>query len=173
MHSDVHERARYLIEEELIGALSEEDAGWLRNHTADCVNCAGYAEAAAKMLGGIRSLSFEVDPAMNRRVREAIMTHARQLAVERGRRPGVFGHVPRPPRTAWAAAALVLLAAAPIYRSVRDKRKDSRVDASDQALLESIAAKVARAVPEALEPLRQPPSPDAPDTPRGGVGGSQ
>jgi hypothetical protein len=172
MQSDVHQRARFLIEDAAIAGLSKRDERWLHSHLGICGECARYSETTAKMLRGLRSLSFEVDPGMNQRVQDAIVARTGQhMAV--GRNPNSRGKLfmrlwavaPLRP-VSLAAAILIVLATPTLYHTLQDRQKQVRSNADDQVLLESIAANVSRGIPEALEPLRQPRSREAPDTPR-------
>ena len=94
MQSDVHQRARALIDERLVSGISEEEQRWLGGHLAGCAECAEHAEVTTRILAGLKSLTFDVE--MPRRSPWR--------------------------RVAWiAAAALAILAAAPIYRSVSER----------------------------------------------------
>ena len=59
----------------------------------------------------------------------------------------------RPSRWAPVAAALVLLAAIPIYTNSRDRRRAAEMARADAALLEQVDAGISRAVPAPMEPL--------------------
>jgi hypothetical protein len=60
---------------------------------------------------------------------------------------------PRPLRWALVAAALLLLAAIPIYRNVQDRQRQAEMARADALLLEQVDAEVSRAVPRPMEPL--------------------
>jgi hypothetical protein len=59
----------------------------------------------------------------------------------------------RPSRWASVAAALLLLAAIPIYTNSRDRRRQAEMARADAALLEQVDAEISRAVPAPMEPL--------------------
>jgi hypothetical protein len=59
----------------------------------------------------------------------------------------------RPSRWAPGAAALLLLAAIPIYTNSRDRRREAEMARADAALLEQVDAGISRAVPAPMEPL--------------------
>ncbi|SPE32843.1 conserved hypothetical protein [Candidatus Sulfopaludibacter sp. SbA3] len=59
MQSDDHERARLLIDRDLVEGIMVEDRAWLRSHLAECAECAGHREMTARILAGLKSLSFE------------------------------------------------------------------------------------------------------------------
>jgi hypothetical protein len=59
----------------------------------------------------------------------------------------------RPSRWASVAAALLLLAAIPIYTNSRDRRRQAEMARADAALLEQVDAGISRAVPAPMEPL--------------------
>ena len=61
--------------------------------------------------------------------------------------------VARPSRWAPVAAALVLLAAIPIYTNSRDRRRQAEMARADAALLEQVDVEISRAVPAPMEPL--------------------
>lgn len=58
----------------------------------------------------------------------------------------------RPSRWASVAAALLLLAAIPVYTNFRDRRRAAEM-ARDAVLLEQVDAEISRAVPAPMEPL--------------------
>jgi hypothetical protein len=59
----------------------------------------------------------------------------------------------QPMRWALATAALLVLAAVPIYRSVQDRQRQAELARADALLLEQVDAEVSRAVPRPMEPL--------------------
>jgi hypothetical protein len=131
MPSDPHERARLLSDEVRVSGISPDDEAWLRAHVAACAECARHEETTKRIVQALSGFSF---------------ASGQPVQILAGRR--------RPPAWRWAlaAAALVLLAAAPIYRSVREARRER----ADNLLLEGVEARVSRTVPRAMEPLVQP-----------------
>ena len=75
----------------------------------------------------------------------------RPLTPTRGSRGYPAG--PRPLRWALVAAALLVLAAVPIYRNVQDRQRQAERARADALLLEQVDAEVSRAVPRPMEPL--------------------
>ena len=75
----------------------------------------------------------------------------RSLAPTRRRR----GYPARPLPVRWAlvAAALLVLAAVPIYRNAQDRQRQAEMARADALLLEQVDAEVSRAVPRPMEPL--------------------
>ena len=59
----------------------------------------------------------------------------------------------RPYRWASVAAALLLLAAIPMYTSSRERRRAAEMARADAVLLEQVDAEISRAVPAPMEPL--------------------
>ena len=60
---------------------------------------------------------------------------------------------PLPLRWAPVAAALLVLAAVPVYRNVQDRQRQAEIARADALLLEQVDAEVSRAVPRPMEPL--------------------
>src|ERR1041385_5449681 len=102
MQSDAHERARFLIDEAQVGGISQEDAGWLRAHGSACAECAWFEETTARIVRGLGAFSFP---------RQA------------GWQPA-GGHRPAPLRWILAVAAVVVLAAVPVFQIVRAARQE-------------------------------------------------
>jgi hypothetical protein len=125
MSFDPHERARFLMDESRVAGISTEAAAWLRAHVGECADCARHEESTARMLGALGEFSFGG-----------------------GRRASFAwtGDKKRSTLLLWlAAAAMLLVAAVPLYRSVREE--------ADARLLERVGDHVSRTVPQALEPL--------------------
>ena len=59
----------------------------------------------------------------------------------------------QPMRWALVAAALLVLAAVPIYRNAQDRQRQAEIARADALLLEQVDAEVSRAVPRPMEPL--------------------
>src|SRR2546429_9802025 len=119
MKLDPHERARFLIEEALVTKISEGDLIWLERHVEECAACKGYQELCTRIVSGLHSLSFEMDPEMSRRVQEAIAS---------------------PRTTDWAsrwvlaAAALIVLVSIPVLWHARENQRER----ADALLLERV-----------------------------------
>jgi len=137
MHCDDHERARLLMDAARVAGLRPEEQSWLDRHLAGCMECEEFGQETARVLAGLNALSFEPDPAMSGRVRRAVALRARRNPWR---------------RVAWAAAAAVILAAAPVYRNVTERQQARQ----DELLMERVGARIAQAVPEALAPLIGP-----------------
>ena len=75
----------------------------------------------------------------------------RLLAPTRGSR----GYPARPLPVRWAlvTAALLVLAAVPIYRNAQVRQRQAEIARADALLLEQVDAEVSRAVPRPMEPL--------------------
>ena len=133
MCGDAHVRARVLIDESRIGGIAPQDASWLAEHIAECVECARFEETTARIVEGLGAFSFDVPAAAPRRSRTQ-------------------GRAARPWRWALAAAAVVLLASAPVYQMLRADRRERE----DAQLLLEVESHVSRTVPRAMEPLVEP-----------------
>jgi hypothetical protein len=141
MQSD-HQRARYLIDEALIAGITRDDDLWLRSHSAECAECANYAEITSRILRGLNALSFETGPAATARVQDALAAYAQRR------------HSVQPWRWGLIAAALLIAAAAPpVYRNMTDKRREAKMERADTLLMERVNARLAQTLPEAMEPL--------------------
>jgi hypothetical protein len=55
------------------------------------------------------------------------------------------------------AAALLIAAAAPVYRNMTDKRREAEMERADTLLLQRVNARVSQTLPAAMEPLMQTP----------------
>jgi predicted anti-sigma-YlaC factor YlaD len=143
MQSDTHKRARFLIDEALIAEITRDDERWLQDHKQECGECANYADVAAQILRGFDALSFDADPAMITRVQDSLAMRAE----------------PRRPAAAWRwalIAAALLVAVAPIYKNMTERRREAEIERADTMLLERVNARVAQTLPEAMEPLARP-----------------
>ena len=58
-----------------------------------------------------------------------------------------------PMRWVLVAAALLVLAAVPIYRNAQERQRQAEIARADTLLLEQVDAEVSRAVPRPMEPL--------------------
>lgn len=135
--SDPHRHAQLLVDEARIAGISPRDTLWLGKHIAECAECARYEETVERIVRGIQSFAFECDPAASARIQNAVVAHARKPA--------------RAWKWAMAAAATLLVALVPIYKSVRDERSEK----ADALLMERVESGLRRAVPVAMEPLIQ------------------
>jgi hypothetical protein len=129
MGFDAHERARFLIDESRVAGISAEKTAWLRGHVAECAECARHEENTARMLGALGEFSFG-----------RAETKAWGKPPERRLQPRLAA-----PLWIVAAAGVMLIAAVPVYRSMRER--------ADARLLERVGDHVSRTVPQALEPL--------------------
>jgi hypothetical protein len=83
MNIDHHGTFQRMIDESLAGVLSAEKEQSLRAHLSTCAACREYFSANNRVVAGLSGFSFEVNPAFNARVLEAI-----RLQAEEGR--GIF-----------------------------------------------------------------------------------
>jgi len=135
--------SRHLSSREVSQWMIGERTPQQEQHVRQCPECgaevARMEAALALFRGSVRHWS-------DRQVRVP-----RPLAPTRGSR----GYPPRPRPLRWAlvAAALLLLAAIPIYRNVQDRQRQAEMARADALLLEQVDAEVSRAVPRPMEPL--------------------
>ncbi len=59
----------------------------------------------------------------------------------------------QPMRWALVAAALLVLAAVPVYRNTQDRQRQAEIARADALLLEQVDTEVSRTVPRPMEPL--------------------
>jgi hypothetical protein len=153
MTCDAHERARFLIDESRIAGIPAEDAQWLRDHVAECAECARHEETTARILGGLSAFSFVDAAPSGRNLVEKMVPLLQEKGFSVPSGQIVAG---RPRIASWqcglAAAAVVLVAAVPVYWNLRAARQEQ----ADALLLEGIEARVSRTVPAAMEPLVVP-----------------
>jgi len=150
MQPDPHQRARFLNDEALVAGISRDDQCWLHSHTDHCAECAAYAELTSRILQGLNSFSFEIEPAMHRRVQNAVTDRAQRLGEMRR-----YSQI-RPWRWALIAATLLILATTPIYRNMRHKQHEAEMGRADTLVLERVDAGVSREIPQAMELLNLP-----------------
>jgi hypothetical protein len=79
MNNDFHQRARILIDQARVAGISQEEESWLKNHTIGCTECRAYAEITARVIQGLGSFSFDMDPGLTANVQKAI-TRAAETA---------------------------------------------------------------------------------------------
>jgi hypothetical protein len=83
MNNDLHQRARILIDQAGVAGISQQEESWLRNHAIGCPECQAYAESTARVIQGLGSFSFDVDPELAAHVQKAITRAAETAAVRR------------------------------------------------------------------------------------------
>jgi len=80
MQNDFHRRARLLIDQAHVVGISPEEESWLNIHTINCTECRDYAEITERVIQGLGSFSFEVDPGLTERVQKALTRSAEAVA---------------------------------------------------------------------------------------------
>jgi MFS family permease len=83
MNSDFHQRARILIDQAHVAGISQQEESWLKNHTIGCTECRAYAEISARVIQGLGSFSFDIDPGLTAHVQKTITLAAETAAVRR------------------------------------------------------------------------------------------
>jgi hypothetical protein len=112
-------------------------------HVCQCPECAAEVARMEAALGLFRDSVRHWSSGQSRAEPPAIGS---VLPARRGPRI-------QPMRWALVAAALVVLAAVPIYRNVQDRQRQAEAARADALLLEQVDAEVSRAVPRPMEPL--------------------
>ena len=133
----------HLSSEQVTRWMTGERTDREEEHVRQCLEC------AAKIAG--------LESAMTR-FRDSVRDCGERYGSVRlslpARQPAIrLGFLARPSRWASVAAALLLLAAIPIYTNSRDRRREAEMARADAALLEQVDAGISRAVPEPMEPL--------------------
>ena len=83
MENNFHKHAQLLIDQSVVSGISEAEQSWLRDHTSECAKCRHYAEISARVIRGLGSFSFEIEPGLNVQVQSAVTERAQVLAVDR------------------------------------------------------------------------------------------
>ena len=111
MHSEFHQRARYLLDRSLVEGIALEEQRWLDTHLAQCADCARHAELSRRTLEALDSFAFPVDPVVASRVEREVRARADEMAA-RGFAIGIpvaialtiFGSLAMWALAAWLAA---------------------------------------------------------------------
>jgi hypothetical protein len=99
MPTDLHSRARFLIDQSLVGEISQTDDRWLRDHLAECAECERFRNLSHSILRSLGDLSFGITPGATERIQRRIANRAAELGGDRSLRFRAF---------AGGVAALVL-----------------------------------------------------------------
>jgi hypothetical protein len=82
MTQETHVRAEQLISQERIEGISAVDQQWLRQHLADCADCAARASATEQAIRSLRGLSIALPPSLASRTQFRVRIRAEQLRSE-------------------------------------------------------------------------------------------
>lgn len=80
MQSELHERARLLLDRAAVEGVSPDEQRWLANHISQCAECSRYAELSQRTIRALDSFAFDLDPAAAFRVQTAIRVRAGRMA---------------------------------------------------------------------------------------------
>jgi hypothetical protein len=86
MSADVHSRARLLIDQSLVGEISQSDDRWLRDHLAKCTECETFQNLSHSVLRSLGDLSFGVTPGATDRIQRVVADRAAELRSDRSLR---------------------------------------------------------------------------------------
>lgn len=78
MISDSHEHFRNMIDESLVAGTSASAQPALNDHLGSCAQCREYLDATTRAIASLGGFSFEVDPALQAKVADAITLRAQQ-----------------------------------------------------------------------------------------------
>jgi hypothetical protein len=90
MPSEPHARARALLDQAMMEAISPDEQRWLHRHTEECAECSRYGELSRRAIRALDSFAFELDPAAALRVENAIRSRANRLASNEFHRRRLF-----------------------------------------------------------------------------------
>ncbi len=79
MTENLHARARHLMLEGAMGALSTEDSVWLTRHLADCADCRKEQDGLTSTVAVLRSAKVSAPPFLAARTRAGLRAHAADL----------------------------------------------------------------------------------------------
>ena len=79
MISHPHEHFRNMIDEALVAGTSASPQPLLNEHLHSCAECREYMETTTRAIASLGRFSFEVDPALQAKVSDAITLRAQQL----------------------------------------------------------------------------------------------
>ena len=131
----------HLSSEQISRWMAGERTQWELEHVRECQECAGRLSGLAAALGLFRDSVRDCGERYGS-VRLSLPAKETRL-----------GSLVRPSRWASATAALLLLAAIPIYTHSRERRREVELARADAALLAQVDAGISRAVPAPMEPL--------------------
>lgn len=97
MPSDSHERARFLVDRDLLEGNSAEERRWLDSHLEQCLECSGYAALTTRSVRALDAFAFELDPAAAMRVENVVRERAARMSA---------GDLH--PRTLWLGTAVAI-----------------------------------------------------------------
>jgi hypothetical protein len=86
MPADLHSRARFLIDQSLVGEISQSDDRWLRDHLAECAECERFRNLSHSILRSLGDLSFGITPGATERIQRRIANRAAELRGDRSLR---------------------------------------------------------------------------------------
>jgi hypothetical protein len=135
--------SQHLSSQEISRWMMGERTAQQEQHVGECSECGAEVARMETALGLFRGSVRQWSDGQERADPPAVDDI---LAARRG--SGI-----RPVRWALVAAALLVLAAAPVYRNARERRRQAEIARADALLLEQVDAEVSRAVPRPMEPL--------------------
>ena len=83
--NNVHERARQLIDRDLIEGLGPDDRRWLMEHLAACETCTSRSASTEATLRALKSISVPIPPGLAASTSLCVRERAAQLRRERAR----------------------------------------------------------------------------------------
>jgi len=84
MSENVHERAQQLSAKALIEGLPPAQEAWLREHRANCAECAGEAAVMEESLGALRSVAIMIPRDLASRTQLRVRLRAQELSSAAG-----------------------------------------------------------------------------------------
>ena len=80
MNENPHVRAQHLMAESAVEGLGKTDEAWLREHLADCANCAREAATARELLHALRNAPVSVPRDLAARTQLRVRIRAQEVS---------------------------------------------------------------------------------------------
>lgn len=79
MQTELHERARLLLDRGMMESIPAEKQRWLDHHLSECAECSRHAELNRRAIQALDSFAFDLDHAAALRVQEAVTRRAERM----------------------------------------------------------------------------------------------
>jgi len=79
VQTELHERARLLLDRGMMESIPAEKQRWLDHHLSECAECSRHAELNRRAIQALDSFAFDLDHAAALRVQEAVTRRAERM----------------------------------------------------------------------------------------------